>query len=145
MAASPSFFGTAMLGRSDVSTANTGRDGTGTLATPLWMGSGFSGSNSAFVAGAPVTDWMINRIIVAETADLADCVLTLFTTDGTTIKFLTDFDIGNPAAASTTVTGLVAEYPLSDYRFPANCDLRWGITVAPTSGVAVVTVFADRA
>jgi hypothetical protein len=145
MSSTPTWIGTPFLGRADVSTANTGRDGSGTLVTPAWMGSGYSGADVAFVAGAPATNWQLNRISVGSTGDLADCVLTVFSTDGTTIKFLTDIDLGNAAAASATATGVVMEVPLSDFRFPAGCDLRLGITAAPASGVAVVTLFADRA
>jgi hypothetical protein len=144
MSDAPVFFGIPFLGRADLSTANSNRDGTGTLVAPAWMGSGASGSASAFVTGAPTTAFQLNKIVIGQTGDLADCVITLFTTDGTTIKFLADFDSGNPAAGSTTVTGNVGEW-LMDYRFPAGCDLRLGITAAPTSGLAVVTLFADRA
>lgn len=137
MSASPTYFGTVCTARAQVSVANTARDGSGTLATPAWGGSGG--------AGAPTTDWSMKRLVISETGDLADSVITVFTTDGITILFLTDVDIANPAASSTMATGLVTEVVYFDYTFPAGWDLRFGITVAPSSGIAVVTVFAERA
>jgi hypothetical protein len=128
---------TACVARASVSTANTNRDGTGTLATPTWGGSGG--------AGAPITDWQLKRIILSQTGDLADSVLTIFTTDGSTINFLTDVDLANPAAASTTASGFMYEIPFVEHLFPANWDIRFGITVAPTSGACIVHAFCERA
>src|SRR5574343_623541 len=129
--------GNVCVARASLSTANANRDGTGTLVTPTWGGSGG--------AGAPTTDWQLLRLVISETGDLADSVVTVFTTDGTTILFLTDVDINNPAAGATTVTGLVTDVLFQDYKFPAGWDLRFGLTVAPTSGLAVVTAFCERA
>jgi len=137
MGASPVYMTTACVAMASVSTANTNRDGTGALVTPTWVGSGG--------AGAPVTDWQLKRIKITQTSDLADCVLTIFTHDGSTTRFLDDYDMNNPNAGSATVTGVIAEVPYVEHLFPTGIDLRFAITASPTSGVCIVHAFCERA
>jgi hypothetical protein len=134
------FYGPPVIGRvANLATANTARDGSGTLSTVTWLGT--AGSSTP-----PASPWLLKRIdlIAAHSSsapDLADCVLTFFTTDGTTIVPWFDLDLGNPAAASTTLTAVPASSPLtfSDIEFPASCYPLIGITVAPaTGGLAAV-------
>ena len=137
MATAPVYMSTMCVARASLTVANTNRDGTGTIVTPTWGGT---------AGGAPpATDWLLKRIFVAETGDAADSVVTIGTWDGSTYLFLTDIDIGNPAAASATVTGAINETPFVECAFPANWDLRFAITAAPASGAIIVHAFCERA
>lgn len=137
MSAAPVYMATMCVARASLTVANTNRDGTGTLVTPVWGGT---------AGGAPpATDWLLKRIVIAETGDAADSIVTIGSWDGSTYKFLTDIDIANPAAASATVTGLISDTPFVEYCFPANWDLRFAVTAAPVSGTVEVHAFAERA
>jgi hypothetical protein len=138
MATAPLYMGTAMLMTATCSTANTARDGTGTLATPVWTQAGLT-------TGVPSTDFVIKRLLVLQTADLASSMLTVFTWDGSAAKFLYDFQLSNPAASSATVTGVVLDQPLLDWMLPGGLDLRFGITAAPSSGECVVQGLCEAA
>lgn len=150
MSSAPVFLGTFCEGRVAISAANTATDGSGTLQSLTWLGTGGT---------APGTDWQLNEIWVTETSsggvgDLADCVLNVYTTDaaGANALLLDTIDLANPAASSTTqggagagVSGPIAQRVYASQRFPAGCDLKFTLTVAPTTGAAVVHVFAERA
>ncbi len=139
MASTPTFLGTACVGRATVSTANTNRDGTtGTYAATTWYGAG---------TGTPDTDFAINRIVIHSTSDPADSIVTMFAVapGGGASWIVYEFDIGNPATGSTTVGAFHGEYFFSDWKFPAETDLKFGLTVAPTAGTVEVTVFCERA
>lgn len=126
MASTPAFLGTLRTGVAAVSTANTARDGTGTLATVI----------TGVAAGTRIL-----RVTAIATGDPADSICNLFLHDGTTAWFWDAFDVGNPAAASTTADAyrISQRYP-NLYLPNASWSLRASITVAPTSGV--VNVFA---
>jgi hypothetical protein len=136
MGTSPIWVATKCMFTALVDTANTSRDGSGTLETPTWTGT---------TSGPPETDWQLNRLVLCQATDLADSVMTMFTYDGTNTRLCWEYDFGDPAAASTTVTGLITEIPFCGWGFPADTDLRFGITVAPTAGVLVVHGFCERA
>jgi hypothetical protein len=127
VAATPGFLGTLRTGVGDVSVANTARDGTGTLVTIL----------TGVAAGTRVL-----RITVISTGDPADSILNLFLHDGTTGHFWDSFDLGNPAAASTTVDAFRVSQRYPNLYLPnASWSLRAAITVAPTAGVMKVFAF----
>jgi len=142
------FYGAPVIGRvANLTTANTARDGSGTLSTVVWIGTAGSGT-------PPAVGWKLNRIDFIAThssaaPDLADSVITAFITDGTTITPWFDIDIGNLAAASTTATaGLGTAFTpvlLSDALFPASSYPLFGITVAPTTGGLAVAMFGELA
>lgn len=137
MSATPVYMGTVIVGRASLSVANTARDGSGTLVIPTWGGCG---------GGVPPTDWQLLAVEVAQTGDAADSVVTLFSTDGTTIRPWRDIDINNPSAVSATGTMTITLARMEDWtKFPAGWDLRIGITVAPVSGVVEVVLFGERA
>lgn len=125
MASDPTFTATAKIGAASVSTANTARDGTGTVATVV-------------TAGASGT--RIEEIVVKATGDPADSVVTLFLHDGTTYFLFDEIDLGDPAAASTTVTGYRFSRTYANLVLPSDWSLRAAVTVALTSGV--LNVFA---
>jgi len=127
MAAAPVFATTPRLGFAAVSTANTNRDGTGTIADAL----------TAVAAGT-----RIERVVLQATGDPADSVVTMFLYDGSTYRLFDEFDLGNPAAASTTVPGFRAEKAYSDIVLPsASWKVAFAITVALSSGAIDAFVF----
>lgn len=109
-----------------MSTANTGRDGTGTIATII----------TGVTAGTRV-----DRVVAVATADPADSIVTLFLHDGSTAWYFDSIDLGNPSAGSTTVDPYRTERAYDGLILPSGSwSLRAAITVALTSGV--VNIFA---
>lgn len=126
MAASPAFTATPRIGVGSVSTANTARDGTGTIVD--------------IITGAS-TGTKINEVVVKSTGDPADSIVTLFVNDGTTNWLFDEIDLGNPAAGSATVTAYRVNALYDNLILPdASWKLRAAVTAAPTSGV--LNVFA---
>lgn len=126
MAVAPAYAATPRVGFGSVSTANTGRDGTGTIVDVLTGGS--SGTK-------------INEVTLQATGDPADSSVTIFLYDGTSYRLFDEFDLGNPAAASTTVAGYRITRTYENLVLPSNSwKLAAAITVALTSGA--VNVFA---
>jgi hypothetical protein len=127
VATSPAFASTPKIGAATVSTANTNRDGTGTIATVL----------TAASAGTKVTS-----IRVVATGDPADSIVNIFLYDGTTYYFFDSFDLGNPTAASATADAYSARSSYADLVLPSGWSIRASITGALTSGVMNVFAFA---
>lgn len=117
---------TPRIGFASVSTANTNRDGTGTVPTVLTAGS--NGTR-------------IERIVIHSTGNPADSVITLFIHDGSAFWLWNEVDLGDPAAGSTTVSAFHFEMATPDLVLPASHSIRAAITVALTAGVANVMVF----
>jgi len=127
MAANPIWPSVGRIGVAAVSTANTNRDGTGTIVDIL----------TGAAAGT-----RLDRIVIQTTNDPADSVMTLFIHNGTSYFLFDEVDLGNPAAASTTVPGFryAQKYenlilPSASFKFAA------AITVALTAGVMNVFAF----
>lgn len=129
MATSPAFASTPRAWVAAVSTANTARDGTGTIADV---------ATSIAAAGT-----RINRIVIQATGDPADSTVPIFLHNGTSYFLYDEFDIGNPAAASTTVAGFRMEKAYYDLVLPSGWKLAASVTVALTAGV--INVFAHGA
>src|SRR5689334_23105213 len=125
MATTPQFAATPKVWVNSVSTANTARDGTGTIATIGTAGS--SGTK-------------IYEIRASATNDPADSTIVFFLHDGSTYWYFDEFDIGNPAAASTTVAAYQTRKLYDNLVLPSGWSLRASITVALTAGV--VNIFA---
>lgn len=126
MASTPAFAVTPRIGVGSVSTTNTNRDGTGTIVT--------------IITGAS-TGTRINEIVIKSTNDPADSIVTLFLHDGTTAWLFDEIDLGNPAAASSTVTGFRTSLVYTNVILPSTSwSLRAAVTAAPTAGV--LNVFA---
>lgn len=129
MSSSPTFSSTPRLGFGSVSTANTARDGTGTIVDIL----------TGVAAGTKVFE-----VVVKATGDPADSVLTLFIHDGTSYRLFDEVDLGDPAAASTTVTGYRFSVQYANLILPSTSHkLAAAVTVALTSGA--LNVFAHAA
>ena len=126
MASAPAFAATVKTAVGSVATANTNRDGTGTIATIFSAGS--SGSR-------------LDLVWLKSTNDPADCTIVLYLHDGTTHWCLTEADFGNPAAGSATVATYETQVNLNGLNIPTGWSLRASITAAPTAGVVNVFVF----
>lgn len=129
MAASnfPAFAVIPRIGVGAVSTANTARDGTGTVVDII----------TGVAAGTKITS-----IQVQATGDPADSIVTLFIHNGTSYFCFDEIDLGNPAAASTTVSGFRASRSYTDLVLPtASWKIAAAITVALTAGVMNVFAF----
>lgn len=123
MATSPTYASTPRIGVANFSTANTNRDGTGTIVDIL----------TGVAAGT-----RIERIIMKATGDPADSIATIFIHNGTSYFLFDEIDLGNPAAASTTVESWRFEKAYSDLILPSTSyKMGMAITVALTSGVIV--------
>lgn len=120
MASAPAFAATPKVGAVSVSTANTNRDGTGTIATVVSAG----GSGSK-----------IEEIRVKADGDPADCSVVFYLYDGSAYHVFTEFDIGNPAAGSATVPSYEENRTYENLLLPSGWSLRASITAAPTAGV----------
>ncbi len=128
MAATPAFASTPRLGVGVVSTANTARDGTGTIVDIL----------TGVAAGTRV-----ERLVVQATENPADCLVHVFLHDGSTSYLFDTFDMGDPAAASTVLGPFREERRYFDLVMPSSSwKVRASITVAPTAGVVNVFAFA---
>ena len=126
MASTPNFTSTPRVGVGSVSTANTNRDGTGTIVD--------------IITGA-ANGTKINEVVIKATGDPADSVLTLFVYDGSTAWLFDEVDLGNPTAASTVVAGYRTNVFYDNLVLPGTAyKLQAAITVALTSGV--MNVFA---
>ena len=121
----PSFAVVPQVGVGAVSTANTSRDGTGTIVTIL----------SASAAGTK-----INEIVVHATSDPADSIVTVFLHDGSTAYLFDEFDLGNPTAASSVTTAARLARGYANVVLPSGWSVRAAITAAPTAGVVNVFV-----
>jgi hypothetical protein len=129
MASTPKFASAARIGVANVSTANTNRDGTGTIVDIL----------TGVAAGT-----RINRVVVQATADPADSVVTLFIHNGTSYFLWDEIDLNNPAAASTTVPAFRTPRVYTDLVLPsASFKLAAAVTVALTAGVLTVWALGE--
>lgn len=126
MAAAPAFAATPRIGFGSVSTANTNRDGTGTVVDII----------TGVAAGTKIVE-----VVVKATDNPADSILTLFLYDGSGYRLFDEIDLGDPAAASTTVTGYRTSVRYDNLILPsASWKLAAAVTVALTGGA--LNVFA---
>lgn len=127
MASTPTFTSALRIGVQAASTANTARDGSGTLT-------------SAIVT-APAAGMQVFEIDIVATADPADSTVTLFLHDGTDAHYFDEVDMGNPAAGSATVAPFRARKTYDNLLLPSGWSVRAAVTVALTAGVVNVFVF----
>lgn len=126
MATTPAFATTPRIGVAAVSAANTNRDGTGTIVDII----------TGVAAGTK-----INEIVIQTTGDPADSIVTIYLYNGSSYFLFDELDMGNPAAASTTVSGFREARTYDNLILPsASWKLAAAVTVALTAGV--LNVFA---
>lgn len=126
MAANPAYAATPRCAAASVSTANTNRDGTGTIAT-------------IFTAGASGSK--IEEIVIKAENDPADSIVILWLHDGSSYHMFDEVDLGNPAAGSTTVVAYRESRLYESLILPSGWSLRASITVALTAGAIKVIAF----
>lgn len=127
MATNPNFTSTPFIGVGNVSTANTARDGTGTIVD--------------IGAVAPAAGRKITSIVVKATGDPADSTVTIFLHDGTAWSIFDEIDLGDPAAASSTVASNRNRLTYDDLVLPSGWKIGAAITVALTAGTLRVFAF----
>lgn len=129
MSTTPAFASTPRIGFGSVSTANTNRDGTGTIVDIL----------TGVAAGT-----RIERVVIQATGNPADSIVTLYLHDGTSYRLFDEVDIGDPAAASTTVAGYRYEKAYRDLVLPSSSwKLAAAVTVSLTAGALNVFAFGS--
>lgn len=122
-ASSPAFAATVGTESNSVSTTNTNRDGTGTIATICTAG----GSGTK-----------IQEVVIKADGDAADSTVVFYLHDGSAYHVFDEWDIGNPAAPSATVASYREARTYENLIFPSGWSHRASITAAPTSGVVQV-------
>lgn len=130
MAVSPAFIGTPRIGVGSVSTANTNRDGTGTIVD--------------VITGAS-TGTRILEVVFKADGDPADCTVVLYLYDGANSVVFDELDLGNPAAGSATVASYRGTLTYANLVLPsATWKLQASITATPTAGtVKVIALGGD--
>lgn len=122
MAANPAFTSAPRLGRAVISAATT--DKTGATTT-----------NIADILTGVAAGTRIEEIVVQADGDPADGIVLIFVHNGTDYRLIDEFDLGNPAAGSTTVTAYREARKYENLVLPtASWKLAGAITVAPTAG-----------
>lgn len=130
MAADPVFTATPNYQCVDVSTANTARDGSGTIAT-------------GWTAGA--SGGIVNKVVLKATADPADSCVTMFLDDGGgNWDIFDEFDLGDPAAGSNTLPSYWVSRTFEDLVLGAGDLVGFAITVALTSGIIKAHTFGGN-
>lgn len=121
---SPIFLLTPHIGAVSVSTANTARDGTGTIAT---------------VFTATANGSRINEIVIKATDNPADSTVVFFLHDGSSYWVFDEWDIGDAAAGSATVASYRESRRYQNLVLPNGWSLRASITASLTGGSMIVT------
>lgn len=127
MAATPQYASTPWLGIANVSTANTARDGTGTIVDFVGVAA----------TTAPANGRLINRLVVKATGDPADSTVTIFIHNATSYFIYDEIDLGNPAAGSATLDSFRIERAYRDLVLPSTYKMGAAVTVALTAGTLV--------
>lgn len=122
MATTPKYADSAAIGMGQVSTANTARDGTGTIAT---------------IYTAPANGAVVKRVRVVATGTTTAGMVRLFLHDGTNTRLLAELDV--PAVTvSATQAAHVNEFVFDDLVLPSNS---WSVRAA-THNAETFNVFA---
>lgn len=127
MASAPQFAATVNNAAATVGgTANANRDGTGTIAT-IWT-AGASGGK-------------IEEVVIKADGNPADCTVVFYLYDGANYHVFDEWDIGDPAAGSTTVASYREARTYENLVMKTGWSFRASVTVAPTSGLIQVHAF----
>lgn len=125
MATTPSFISTPRIGMASLSGAASGYVSGST-------------SNLVDVLTAATAGTRILEVVITTDGDPADSVVSLWLNDGSTGTVFDAIDIGNPAAASTTVAPYRTNVTYQNLILPNGWKLQAGVTVAPTTGTMKV-------
>lgn len=125
MATNPQFIATPRIGIGSLSTGQTART-SGTT------------TNVVDILSAGTNGTRVLEIVVKADDNPADSVVNFWIHNGTTNYIFDEMDIGDPAAASTTVAGYRNTVTYSNLVLPSGYKLQASITVTPTSGNVIV-------
>ncbi len=132
MASTPSYTSAPVLATASLSVGNAARDNTNSGIVDA------SQASAVFVA--PAKGARVNRIILQSAGRPADSTVLMFVHNGTIYQLINEFDIGAPAAASSTVAAYRNEFTISDLDLPSGYKLGFAVTVTPTTGVLLAHV-----
>jgi len=139
VATAPKYFDTAKIAHMRLTTGVTATDGSGTVTDFTWIG------------GAPSGDWMPVKIIASSSSatgigDLADCILTIYADDATTIRKIRTVDLGNVGVGTTAVPEGQWEINFGvEFCFPTAINLAATLSVTPTAGNLDLVLLAQAA
>lgn len=137
MATAVKYFDTAKMAHCRITTGVAASDGSGSSTALTWYNT------------APANDWMLTKVIISASSatgvgNLADSLLHIYVSDGSTERRLRTIDIGDPAAGSTTVSEYQIEINFGpEWIFPSTVLPRFAVSVTPTAGNVDVVVFAQ--
>lgn len=131
MSSTPAFAVTPRTGRAVLSAATT--DWTGATTT-----------NIVDILTGVAAGTKIEEVVVQADGNPADSVVILFLHNGTDYRPFDYFDLGDPAASSTTTPGYRDRKVFDNLHLAtASWKLAAAVTVAPTSGNVVVWAFGN--
>ena len=139
MAIAPKYFDLARIAHGRATTGVTANDGSVASTAFTWYGT------------APAADWMLTKIIFTSTSatgvgNLADSLIRVFVSDGTTERVIRTIDIGDPAAGTVTTPAFQIEVNFGpEFVFPSTVLPRFTMSVAPTAGNLDAVLFAQVA
>lgn len=129
MASNPTFPSAARAARAVLSAATTDRTGATT-------------TNIVDILTGVAAGTRVRRIVIQADGDPADCTVLIFLHNGTDYRLFDDIDLGNLAAASTTLAAGRTERSYEDLVLPsASWKIAAAITVVPTAGNMNVWAF----
>lgn len=139
MATAVKYFDSAKVAHGRLTTGVANTDGSGTSIAFTWYNS------------APAADWMLTKVIFSSTSatgvgNLADSLINIFVSDGTTERLVRTIDIGDPAVGSVTVSAYQIEVNFGpEFVFPSTVLPRFSCSVTPTAGNLDAVLFAQVA
>lgn len=129
MASVPSFTSTPRAGVAQLNTANT--DHTGATTT-----------NIVDILTGAAAGTRINEIRIVADGNPADSIIDIFIYNGSNYRIFDFFDLGDPAASSTTVIGYTDRHVYDNLILPGSTwKIAASISVNPTSGNVNVWAF----
>jgi hypothetical protein len=141
MAAAPVYYTTPKVGHCRLTTGVAATDGSSAATALTWYGG--SGPASAYMLVKVVASATNN----AGTANLADSLLHIFVDDGSTMRLLRSYDLGDQAVGTVTLSAGAWEinFPPGEFCFPSNLLPEFTVSVTPTAGNLDIVCFIHEA
>lgn len=130
MATSPQFISAPVIGFGSVTTAQTSRAASASLPT-----------NGADLLTGGTSGTRILEVVIQATDNPADSIIVLWLYNGSNYVVFDEIDIGDPAAASATVSGYRTRKTYDNLVLPSN-SWKLAATVTATTTAGAVNVFA---
>ena len=121
------------------------------LTTGVTATDGSSQTDFTWIGTAPSGDWMPVKIIVSSSGTAgagnpADCILTIYLSDGTTSRKIRTVDLGDAAAG--TIATPEGQWEINfgpEWVFPTGTKLQANISLTPTAGNIDLVMLAQKA